>query len=1037
MSGRTSTARAVSNRRQRLSSQIHAQAFWQWLRAGSIWIFKRSIGFTLGFTALGLAILGVFRKADAGSTHQLLTLVGLSSVLLVRLFERLQRPKTSHKDRSWADLELGTLFIAASFVLIELTGGPSGLLYPITYALVAFLVRFHTLPQTVYFLALILGVEGATLLLQTEASGVKLFVSHASFILLFGFLYAMFLRGENVRARKYVAREVESHLSSIGEAARDFRLTSGLSSEGRELSANDLRARRQIGSIQAIQESLYNVLAVAERALSPFTVALLWLDTDDKRLKVKELRSQSDHIVESAFSAGEGILGAITKRREPLVLQDLKPGYAGLSYYRKPERVTDFAGVPVLAGEHLRGVLVADRTNNQSFTQSDLSVMKTIAQEIVRAVQVERIFAEMDTDKYQRERFYEASREFNSALTVDQVASVLLQASQRVASPEFAAVAVADDVEGEMTVVRAKSTRADTPDITGYTFQAEKGLIGAAVKAKHPLPFGTARSSMQAVFDGQSEIDLSNVKVFPLLWKSTGVGALVLASDRNDFLPLDLLDMLRVIADHAAIAIANAQMYERMKRMATTDGLTSLTNHRHFQKFFDGHLARAERYGRKLSLIMLDIDHFKTINDTYGHPAGDMVLRRVAKLLNDNARKTDVVARYGGEEFTILMEETDREGAVQIAERIRCAVEEESFRCELGKFSCTLSLGVATYPEDAQNKSGLTECADQALYHGKHHGRKPYCCLQPNSKKDGVMTDERKTFVLDTNVLLHDPKAMFSFDEHDVVIPIYVIEEVDNFKKDLSELGRNARQVTRYLDELRLEGKLSEGVPTSGGGVIRVAFTATELPEEYRSQRNTDNRIMATAMDCHKQDTDRATTFVTKDANLRIRSDALGLHVEDFDSERTDISELYSGVAELEVSGEKIDAFYKEGKLALDDPYYFPNQFAFLKDTANASHTALGKINMDDQCVLPLHHPQERHVGNPLPQSRAKLCRGYSPQRRYQIGHPGRQSRHRQNPDGHRRGTSESYGGKCLPTALDLSPNLSPRTRHRLSARRH
>ncbi|MEK7706359.1 MAG: PhoH family protein [Myxococcota bacterium] len=217
----------------------------------------------------------------------------------------------------------------------------------------------------------------------------------------------------------------------------------------------------------------------------------------------------------------------------------------------------------------------------------------------------------------------------------------------------------------------------------------------------------------------------------------------------------------------------------------------------------------------------------------------------------------------------------------------------------------------------------------------------------------------KKVFVLDTNVLLHDPQAIFSFEDNDVVIPIYVIEEIDGFKKELSELGRNARQVVRYLDDLRTENKLTEGVPIGEGGQLRVAITNRDLPPEYRNSHTIDNRILATALQQQQEATDRTTVFVTKDVNLRIRADALGLRVEDYDSERTDISELYSGLAELDLTGEQIDAFYRDGRLDLSDPYYYPNQYLLLRNAANHSHTALAKFDMDKQAAVPLIHPQD------------------------------------------------------------------------------
>lgn len=222
----------------------------------------------------------------------------------------------------------------------------------------------------------------------------------------------------------------------------------------------------------------------------------------------------------------------------------------------------------------------------------------------------------------------------------------------------------------------------------------------------------------------------------------------------------------------------------------------------------------------------------------------------------------------------------------------------------------------------------------------------------------------KKIFVLDTNVLLHDPTALFSFEDNEVVIPIYVLEEVDNFKKELSELGRNARHVVRNLDVLRTEGILTEGVPINGGGVVRVAITHRQLSAEFQSQRSTDNRILATALEAQEQaQSGEEVVFVSKDVNLRVRAAAMDLTVEDFDSERTEITELYTGVAELEASGDEVDAFYRDGRLPLDDPYYFPNQFAFVKSRDNPSHTALGRISVDEQAVFPLRHLQDNMWG--------------------------------------------------------------------------
>src|SRR6185369_10723701 len=156
----------------------------------------------------------------------------------------------------------------------------------------------------------------------------------------------------------------------------------------------------------------------------------------------------------------------------------------------------------------------------------------------------------------------------------------------------------------------------------------------------------------------------------------------------------------------------------------------------------------------------------------------------------------------------------------------------------------------------------------------------------------------RKNFVLDTNVLLHDPRAIFHFADNTVIIPIYVLEEIDHFKKELSERGRNAREVARRLDEFRNHGAhLSEGVQMESGGTLRVALATRELPPAIRTSQIVDNFILGVALEVRDKDTSTRTVLVTKDVNLRIRADAMGLTAEEYRAESIDVEELYSGNA--------------------------------------------------------------------------------------------------------------------------------------------
>lgn len=213
-----------------------------------------------------------------------------------------------------------------------------------------------------------------------------------------------------------------------------------------------------------------------------------------------------------------------------------------------------------------------------------------------------------------------------------------------------------------------------------------------------------------------------------------------------------------------------------------------------------------------------------------------------------------------------------------------------------------------------------------------------------------------KTFVLDTNVLLHDPNALFSFADNNVVVPIYVVEEIDSFKKDLSELGRNARHVSRALDGLREEGSLSKGVRLDSGGSLRVATTARELPAEIATDRGQDSKILSVALDLRDSETCKdEVVFITKDTNLRIRADAVGVATEDYEPEHIEVRDLYTGYDELSVEPERVDQFFSEGGFALPDPYYTANQYLILRDNTKTNRTALGRVMSEEtQRLMPI-----------------------------------------------------------------------------------
>jgi PhoH-like ATPase len=216
-----------------------------------------------------------------------------------------------------------------------------------------------------------------------------------------------------------------------------------------------------------------------------------------------------------------------------------------------------------------------------------------------------------------------------------------------------------------------------------------------------------------------------------------------------------------------------------------------------------------------------------------------------------------------------------------------------------------------------------------------------------------------KTFVLDTNVLVHNPQAIFSFAENKVVVPISVLEELDNFKKFQDERGRSARQFSRMMDDLRSLGKLSDGLPLEGGGSLKVEMSVNGPLPEGMDTHKVDNTILRVALYLKKQGEE--VRFISKDINARIKAVALGLEAEDYEKNKVNIDELYTGWVETQAGREVIDAFYREKKLKgapqlfLQPPLV--NQFVLLRNAESPNQSALAKVAPSSE-IVPLAYTE-------------------------------------------------------------------------------
>jgi diguanylate cyclase (GGDEF)-like protein len=705
------------------------------LRAGS--------GVALSTLACGAVAITTLRELSDARTPaiQVALTFGVAAALASAIAARLRFvPAAARVQRvsllarlgpTLADLQVGLALVAGCYAVLGVTGGTHSPAQALVYLLVAFSATFQTRGAVAGTILVCLALEAAAAArARFTTPSIVLAAEHAGFIVLSAVLHVLFLRGLVARQRALHRERVESEVRAMRDEAREFRLiASALGAESRPPRTREEEERKLAeGAVETIHASMFYTLELLKKSLDLRTCVLLWLDDAGAQLKIKELVTDSDCITETSLPSDAGALGAIVRDRLLLNLPQPKRGH--VPYYAGPEEIGAFLGVPVMEGGHLRGVLCADRPGPRPFEPKDEALLLGATQQILRAIQSERVFAAVERSKYEHERFYHASAMLGRALTLEQVMDTAFEAAREIVDFDLASIALFDKERRKHRVSRVRIAKgaedlADAAALDGLEFSDNAGLASMVVKNKHYLPAGgELRDVTIPVYTKRIKLkNIESLLVLPLVCADEAIGTFTIAARRRAAFAKDSREMLGVIANQVAVSIENAKMYKQMELMATTDGLTGLLNHRTFQERITDMISRAERHKMKCALILTDIDHFKKVNDTYGHPAGDEVLRRVARVLEQSVRKIDIVARYGGEEFAIVMEGADAEGAQALAERIRLDVAKQQIQTEKGTLSVTLSLGIAGCPGDGTEKQQLIERADQSLYHAKHNGR--------------------------------------------------------------------------------------------------------------------------------------------------------------------------------------------------------------------------------------------------------------------------------------------------------------------------
>lgn len=683
-------------------------------------LVRAALGFrSLGRSAIGAAValgLGAYLvMAAAGAGHEIEQSVAAAVatlLLVVRVVQRVKKNAAHHIAR-----DMGML---ASFVLVLVLlrfggglDGPWAVSLYLLMALVAAVARPLAIVQTGLY---IVTLEASLRCFAMRQPWMENSLARALFLAAFALASAVVVRAEIARIRHVAKRRLDAELAKIQEDARSYRLL------GAGVGKSEDRLERS--SALEIQKAVHYALDLLRRTLGLHTAVMLWQNTQGTHLRISELSTESDAIRDAPFPVGDGVLAAVAMNKERVSLSNLRPSMK-VPYYEGPTPVRSLLAIPALEEGQLRGILALDRTSAEPFTPREEELATQAARFCVRAIQNERVFVQLERAKIEQGKLYRAAQALGAALSEKDVLDAGVRAAREIASFDLAAVTLFDETTRTHQVVAATSGEGEVDDLVGAKFQHNAGLVSMVVQNRFPLPYkGEYDAARQVVLTRHYPWPkLPSLLVLPLVLHGRPLGTLILGAKRRHAFGDSVRPTLEVLASHLAVSLANARMVHKLEMMATTDGLTGLFNKRAMLDEAKKKIDASARFGRKMSLVIADIDFFKKVNDTFGHDVGDVVIKGLGEILKRQKRTTDMVARFGGEEFVVLCEQTDEKGAMLLAERIREELSKTTFHAEKGPLNVTCSLGVATFPESGKDWDTLFKAADDALYVSKRSGR--------------------------------------------------------------------------------------------------------------------------------------------------------------------------------------------------------------------------------------------------------------------------------------------------------------------------
>jgi diguanylate cyclase (GGDEF)-like protein len=484
------------------------------------------------------------------------------------------------------------------------------------------------------------------------------------------------------------------------------------------------RRSRQVERAADLDRWLSGLVATARAALDAHAVAYFDFDRETDRAHLRAADGPPVLVRDAVLPLSGDPFGFVVQRGESFYATDYRKLLWNLPYYRGEVKVGTLVAVPVRTSGVVRGALVADRLEIQSWSGGEPALMRSFADLTGEAIGQVRASSRREDVGTEFKAVYDVSRQLANLTDPTTIRLRLLSCARDLVAHEAAAVIMLDTAQTRYVVENAQGWAAEYQG--REVGMLERTWTAWLLKQEDPSvlldDLAGGKTRMPVLVLDEAAARAESMLAVALRTQQKTIGALVLTGSKGTF-DSAAQRVLTILANQAAGALHAGTMIDYAREAASHDALTGLHNRRAFNDALRLAVAREDRQGGTFALLLLDIDHFKKLNDTYGHPAGDAALRNTAQLLSRVIRKSDLAARYGGEEFAVILSSTDRGGGAHIAEKVRSTVEAGQHVFDGARLRVTVSVGLAVWPDDGRDASVLVAAADRALYAAKQGGR--------------------------------------------------------------------------------------------------------------------------------------------------------------------------------------------------------------------------------------------------------------------------------------------------------------------------